>query len=1043
MSLAALQAAITGNDWTANPSDSTAVSDSLTSFGRGPGIGDITSLSDGISKQETKELVPADSTALADAQAFDFSKSGLADSSAPSDTTTPERGINTSASDSTAGVSDVITSFGRGPGINDTETPTDAIDHFDLGEGVGDSTSATDAIDHFDLGEGVGDSTSATDAQTPQSGFNASAADSAPASDLMENILPNPSAETNTTNIGSNGAGSTITRINTTSHDGSWAIQVDTPGSSGSEGSIFTHSTNVLAAGDVVSVSAWVKGDAGGEQLRLLVSERDTAGAFLRENQSSPTTTLTTSWQRLTFDGVVLGASTARVYLKIVTPGTPAAIRFFVDSVMVVKRAVSPAYFDGDTSGAVWTGTAHASSSIFGLTTQSGKSVSPSDSSAPTDAQALGISATVTDAETPTDAISKFDYGRGTADSIGHLNLVKNPRFANATDGAFWYSGANTSGGTGGWGGTGTYHKSEVVRGAGENGQDVARITALALGGTNGFHNYGIWTSNASTAVTGLERPQNGQEPHVLAFRMRASRSGITMGGRIIAEDGGNAQFGTNAARDWVVNVTSTGAWQTITVPLAAEVAANHSGFQIRLGIWYDGALAVNDFVDITDVRLVKGTSDPGYFDPSSSPLATWIGTANASGIAVSAPDAQALGFGPGLSDTEAPTDAQALGHGEGVSDAVVADGGDVNRGALLNPGFEGPLQGGQGSVIYGSASSVPDTAWSSEGSRSLHVTATGASHNGVQVLDEVVATPGKIYNFRSALNIVTNSPGGIGLEVRWRVGASNLSQSYIPASGGAGVTSANATLIAPATTTGVLLAVRFSSGAGEAYVDDLVITESPLSFDRSQALADSLSISDAQAFARGIAQSLSDSVTPSDTVTVGQILAQAVADSLTLSDALSTAQAFNLNPADVQTLSDALVTAQAFSRTLADSLAMSDNVYFDRTQAVADAVTLADQQSKGIGTEFADALVLLDDTATALDLAIQIADAAVGTDVVVAFLPTQGAPYVHSELPNQGFVVSEATYGGAIVLQVSEGQVLVYEPEAFVTEAHAEGDQE
>jgi hypothetical protein len=214
-------------------------------------------------------------------------------------------------------------------------------------------------------------------------------------------------------------------------------------------------------------------------------------------------------------------------------------------------------------------------------------------------------------------------------------------------------------------------------------------------------------------------------------------------------------------------------------------------------------------------------------------------------------------------------------------------------------------------------------------------------------------------------------------------------------------------------------------------------------SFERQQTVADSTSISDAQQILRGLGALVNDSTTLSDSASAILILAQAVDDTQTLSDAVSASQGYNLPISDSTALSEALVASQGHVRSLADSITSSDFVYFDRQQAIADAVTLADQQSKGIGTEFADALVLLDDTSSVLDLAIQIADAAVGTDVVVAFLPTQDAPYVHSELPNQGFVVSEARAGGAIILQVSEGEVLVYEPEAFVTEAHAEGDQE
>jgi hypothetical protein len=149
------------------------------------------------------------------------------------------------------------------------------------------------------------------------------------------NTLTNPSVEGDLSSIVPNGTGVTLTRVSTQAVDGSWSVQVAFVSASAFAAVVFQE-PNSYQPGDVVSGSVYVKGAAGGEQVRIVVSERDSAGVMLREFSGPMVTLSSTEWTRLTYDGLALGASTERVYIKALTP-SGGTFTFFADAAQVTE----------------------------------------------------------------------------------------------------------------------------------------------------------------------------------------------------------------------------------------------------------------------------------------------------------------------------------------------------------------------------------------------------------------------------------------------------------------------------------------------------------------------------------------------------------------------------------------------------------------------------------------------------------------------------------------------------------------------------------
>ena len=143
----------------------------------------------------------------------------------------------------------------------------------------------------------------------------------------MNNGIANPSFETNTTGwAGLNST--TIARITTDSYDGSACLQVDPPGSVGTEGAICGGGATAASASTAYTFRVGIKGTAGLEYV-LAWDENDGGGGYLRTQASAAQAISGSDWNWFTL-AASTGASTASVNLYIYHNAVNAT-RFYLD----------------------------------------------------------------------------------------------------------------------------------------------------------------------------------------------------------------------------------------------------------------------------------------------------------------------------------------------------------------------------------------------------------------------------------------------------------------------------------------------------------------------------------------------------------------------------------------------------------------------------------------------------------------------------------------------------------------------------------------
>jgi hypothetical protein len=179
--------------------------------------------------------------------------------------------------------------------------------------------------------------------------------------DVYTNLHPNPSVETNLTSWATAYTpASTLTRINTDSVVGSWCCKVD------SQANTFG-GANILSVQSVppnpgftrtYTLIGWVKAPAG-KALWWRI-QGFVGGTWTYSWDTSFTGTggwqQVTKTQALSTDVTGLGAQVSAQH------NNEAAFTFYVDAVLL-KKGSAISYFDGDSNGASWSGTAHASTS--------------------------------------------------------------------------------------------------------------------------------------------------------------------------------------------------------------------------------------------------------------------------------------------------------------------------------------------------------------------------------------------------------------------------------------------------------------------------------------------------------------------------------------------------------------------------------------------------------------------------------------------------------------------------------------------------------
>jgi hypothetical protein len=178
-----------------------------------------------------------------------------------------------------------------------------------------------------------------------------------PETDLpLVNEFTNPNFETNTTGWGTTASfriatAATLTRVTAQFHGGVAALQVVTTAAAVNQGADYP--TLTVTSGVPKTVAVWLKGNAGGEALQLILGDGTVGSA-------TATAVLTTAWQRFTVTLTPVASGTTGFAVR----QTTASIKtFFMDDALAIARTVAPTYGDGSTAGWVWDGTANASTS--------------------------------------------------------------------------------------------------------------------------------------------------------------------------------------------------------------------------------------------------------------------------------------------------------------------------------------------------------------------------------------------------------------------------------------------------------------------------------------------------------------------------------------------------------------------------------------------------------------------------------------------------------------------------------------------------------
>lgn len=181
------------------------------------------------------------------------------------------------------------------------------------------------------------------------------------------NLVTNPSFEVDTAGwvtYASGAATVTLSRVATDGVVGSSCIEISTSETTGQESGARSDAAPV-AAGDPVSVSAWLKGTTvpASQNFAVYAVFFDSTGASLGHNNIiANVPAWTGEWRRLTASGVApAGATTMRVHLTETGSGS-GAMTWRADGVQLEQASKASSYLDGSLGpGYSWDGAAHAS----------------------------------------------------------------------------------------------------------------------------------------------------------------------------------------------------------------------------------------------------------------------------------------------------------------------------------------------------------------------------------------------------------------------------------------------------------------------------------------------------------------------------------------------------------------------------------------------------------------------------------------------------------------------------------------------------------
>lgn len=177
------------------------------------------------------------------------------------------------------------------------------------------------------------------------------------------NLVTNPSFETNTTGWVT-GSG-TLVRSTAQSYTGSASGLYTTTAATPSSNYVYQNPAMAVVAGRTYTAQARVRmSTATPRALRLRLQFLDGSGVQVGTVAVGDTATIGSAWTRITATGTApAGAVTARFFVVNNDASVVVGDAWHIDAAMLEEAATASDYLDGDTAGASWSGTAHASTS--------------------------------------------------------------------------------------------------------------------------------------------------------------------------------------------------------------------------------------------------------------------------------------------------------------------------------------------------------------------------------------------------------------------------------------------------------------------------------------------------------------------------------------------------------------------------------------------------------------------------------------------------------------------------------------------------------
>lgn len=181
----------------------------------------------------------------------------------------------------------------------------------------------------------------------------------------LVNYFTNPSGEDASTTkwVATGSTPAVITNIDTDSYHGTRCFNVVASGAAADQGAVYTPTEIVADDGQWWTTKVALKSVSGSTSVRIRLVEYTSGGVFVAET-SQTVTISTTEWRVFSISRLLTGVTTARVSLWLAAPNSTAATFKFDATILSRSRHEVP-YFDGDTAGAVWSGTVKASTSTL------------------------------------------------------------------------------------------------------------------------------------------------------------------------------------------------------------------------------------------------------------------------------------------------------------------------------------------------------------------------------------------------------------------------------------------------------------------------------------------------------------------------------------------------------------------------------------------------------------------------------------------------------------------------------------------------------